>query len=193
MSIEAPQDIPEIWRPYFDRRGIELTFRALERRTQMGSPNTVVRALTGVGTPTRRVATKIGDALGITADEFFRIRSEIVAPGAPVDDPFHLPQRANRLTLADRRTVVSVVDAILGGSHTYDTPTADSTATEPTPNTTTGGTADERLQSIATATHELLADFPTGTKARIHLIAALSGLEAALYEASHSQAAADES
>lgn len=164
MSLEAPKDIPEIWRPHFDQRGVDFTFSALARQVDGVSINTIIRALTGEGTPTRRVATKIGAALGVSADEFYRTRSELVGDEKP--EPFHLPPRASNLAVSDRRVVVSVVDALLGRRD---------------PHTAHGGGPDQ-LAATTRTVHELLADFPAGSKARRHIAAAATELEAALYE-----------
>lgn len=120
MSIDQPTDVPTPWRTHFDAQGIEFTFRALERRIGSLSISTVVRALTGTGQPTRRVATLIADALGITEDEFEATRRQLV-PTELIVEPFRLPQRADSLTRSERATVLSVIDAILTATHTTTT------------------------------------------------------------------------
>src|SRR5699024_10409804 len=106
VSIENPKDVPEQWRPIFDRRGIEFTYRALSRRAEGVSLNTIVRALTGAGKTTDRVAGKLSDALGISAERFYELR------GVPVEEPFSLPARASQLSARERDAVMGVVDAI---------------------------------------------------------------------------------
>lgn len=107
VSIENPQDVPEQWRPYFKKRDIEFTFRALERKVQSVAPGTIIRALTGQGKPTGRTVDAIAEALGITSEKFYELRGE------PVAEPFILSGRASQLTHQERAAVRSVVDAIL--------------------------------------------------------------------------------
>lgn len=107
MSIDSPRDVPEHWRPYFESRGIEFTFNALERKAEGVSLNTVIRALTSQGRTTDRVANAVSGALGITSDKFRELRGE------PTGEPFQLPARARLLTVTEREVVRSVVNAIL--------------------------------------------------------------------------------
>ncbi len=112
MSIENPEDVPEVWRTYFDDRGIEFSFRALHRKVEDSvSLNTVIRALTGEGTSIKRVVSALADELGVSPERFTAIREEL-AGTRPVE-PFILPARANQLTEPERKAVVGVVNAIL--------------------------------------------------------------------------------
>lgn len=129
VSIENPQDVPEQWRPYFEKRDIEFTFRALERKVQSVAPGTIIRALTGQGKPTGRTVDAISEALGITSEKFYELRGE------PVAEPFILSGRASQLTTTERAVVRSVVDAILnakGARHAVpvDSSTSSGASTE---------------------------------------------------------------
>lgn len=113
MSIDYPQDVPEPWRQHFEEKGITFTFRALERTTQGIAAGTIIRALTGQGTSTRRVARAVSDALGITVEKFHEVRSELAQSDVAADEPFRLPARANQLTQQERAVVLGVIDTIL--------------------------------------------------------------------------------
>lgn len=114
MSVDDPADVPAEWHTEFKRAGLEMTFRALERRVNLNPPGgrpialgTIIRALTGVGDPTNRVVSAISSALLMTPEKFHRLR------GAPVSTPFVLPARASQLTKSERAAVVSIINAIL--------------------------------------------------------------------------------
>ena len=110
MSVEQPEDVPPQWHAHFEKKGIEPTFRALERHVPV-SLNTIIRALTGEGRATERVVSAISGALGMTPEQFHTLR------GVPVSEPFKLPARASRLTKPQRKAVMGVIDAILGAQH----------------------------------------------------------------------------
>lgn len=111
MSIEDPQDVPEVWRPHFARQRIEFTFRDLDRNVEGVALNTIRRALLGVGSPSRRVVAAIAGALGMTPDEFQATRAKVA--GEEPTTPFTLPTSADRLNRRERDAVLSVVHALL--------------------------------------------------------------------------------
>lgn len=112
MSADEPDAVPEDWREYFKNRGIEPYFRDLHRKVEDDmSLGTVIRALTGEGTSTNRVVSKLSSELGLTPDKFKAIRSRLA--GQRPMEPFRLPDRANQLSTSERAAVMSVVNAIL--------------------------------------------------------------------------------
>lgn len=112
MSIEEPEDVPNVWRNHFDKRGLEFTFRDLHRKVDDEiSLNTVIRALTGEGSSTNRVVDKLSAQLGISAEKFRAIRAGI--SGTRPLEPFTLPDRASQLDKRERAVVIGVVNAIL--------------------------------------------------------------------------------
>lgn len=121
MSIEEPEDVPEVWRGHFENRGLNFTFRDLHRKVDDGiSLNTVIRALTGEGTSTNRVVTALSNELGISADTFRAIRREL--SGSRQLEPFTLPDRASQLDKRERAVVIGVVNAILNAREPSDRP-----------------------------------------------------------------------
>lgn len=112
MSIDNPNEVPEQWWPYFRKQGMDgLTFRELARRVDGVALTTIVRALTGVGQPTRRVIDKIAPALGMTAERFNQVRADVI--GAQHHEPFQLPQRADELDTRERDLITGLVHALL--------------------------------------------------------------------------------
>lgn len=112
VSIEEPEDVPEVWRAHFDKRGLAFTFRDLHRKVETNmSLNTVIRALTGEGTSTNRVIDALSAELGISPERFKTVRAEITG-NRPLE-PFTLPDRANQLDKRERAVVIGVVNAIL--------------------------------------------------------------------------------
>lgn len=121
MSIEDPQDVPDVWRQHFKRQNIEFTYRDLDRNVEGVALNTIRRALQGIGTPSRRVAAKIADALGMTPDEFYATRAKV--SGDEPTTPFTLPTRADLLNQRERDAVLGVVHALLDARDRHDTDT----------------------------------------------------------------------
>lgn len=154
VSIENPQDVPEQWRPYFKKRDIEFTFRALERKVQSVAPGTIIRALTGQGKPTGRTVAAISEALGITTEKFYELRGE------PAADPFILSGRASQLTTTERAVVRSVVDAILNAKEARHAISADSSTPSGTP--PQGGPPEEALPPGDNPQWPPATDWPTG-------------------------------
>ncbi|MGO3325358.1 hypothetical protein [Gordonia sp. (in: high G+C Gram-positive bacteria)] len=111
MSIDEPQDVPDVWRPHFARQRIEFTFRDLDRQVEGVALNTIRRALQGVGDPSRRVVAAISEALGITPDEFAETRATI--NGEQPSTSFTLPSRADQLNRRERDAVLTIVNALL--------------------------------------------------------------------------------
>lgn len=107
VSIDNPREVPEQWHPHFEKLGIELSYRALERKAEGVGLNTIVRALTGEGKATSKTVSAISVALGITPEKFHELR------GAPVATPFTLPSRASQLNQRERDAILGVVHAIL--------------------------------------------------------------------------------
>ena len=106
VNIENPRDVPEQWRPFFEKKAIDFTFRALERKTGVAA-NTIIRALNGEKKTTARVVTALCEALGISTETFYEMQ------GKPVVEPFVLPARASQLTTREREVVRDVVHALL--------------------------------------------------------------------------------
>lgn len=143
MSIEDPQDVPDVWRQHFKRQNIEFTYRDLDRNVEGVALNTIRRALQGIGTPSRRVSAKIAEALGITPDEFYATRAKV--NGNEPTTPFTLPTRADLLNQRERDAVLGIVNALLDARDRADehaTDTADPPATEPG----APGTEDEKTR-----------------------------------------------
>lgn len=136
MSIEEPNDVPEVWRSYFARRRIEFTFRDLDRNVEGVALNTIRRALLGIGTPSRRVVTALASELGMTEEEFYATRAKV--SGDTPTTPFTLPTSADLLTQRERDAVLSVVHALLDARDRH----AEQPAT-PTPQPRTPSEADE--------------------------------------------------
>ncbi len=134
MSIEDPQDVPEVWRPHFARQRIAFTFRDLDRNVEGVALNTIRRALQGVGSPSRRVVTAIAEALDITPDEFMATRAKVT--GEEPTTPFTLPSRADQLNRRERDAVLSIVHALLDARDRHDQPARD-THTNPAGHTNT--------------------------------------------------------
>lgn len=111
MSIEDPNEVPEVWRPHFAAQRIEFTFRDLDRNVPGVALNTIRRALLGIGTPSRRVASAIAGALGISEEEFNATRAKVT--GDTPTAPFTLPTSADLLNQRERDAVLSVVHALL--------------------------------------------------------------------------------
>ncbi|UQE74240.1 helix-turn-helix domain-containing protein [Gordonia sp. PP30] len=112
VSMDNPSEVPEQWWPYFRKQGMDgLTFRELDRKVDGVSLTTIVRALTGVGQPTRRVIEKIAGALGMTPERFNRVRADVI--GARHREPFQLPQRADELEDHERELITGLVHALL--------------------------------------------------------------------------------
>lgn len=111
VSIEEPNDVPEVWRPYFRSQRIEFTFRDLDRNVEGVALNTIRRALLGIGDPSRRVVAAIAEALALTPEQFSAIRSKV--NGAEPTAPFVLPTRADLLNQRERAAVVEIVNALL--------------------------------------------------------------------------------
>ena len=142
MSIENPDEVPTPWRTYFTKRGIEPTFRALHRKVEDSmSLNTVIRALTGEGTSTKRVATRLAEELGISLEKFQGIRSELTGDVRGV--PFDLPARADQLDPAERAAVVGVINAILNARDKSNAVPTDQTAQSDAPETGNEGEEDD--------------------------------------------------
>ena len=116
-STDDPRDVPDQWHPYFAKRNIDLTYRALRREIEKStdphamvpSVGTLVRALSGERRLTPRVAAAVADALGITTEKLLELRGE------PVTVPFQLPARASQLNRRQRDAVLAVVYAFLDG------------------------------------------------------------------------------
>jgi hypothetical protein len=74
VSIDNPREVPEQWHPHFEKLGIELSYRALERKAEGVGLNTIVRALTGEGKATSKTVADtiervtIDDCISITAN-----------------------------------------------------------------------------------------------------------------------------
>ncbi|GAA2376221.1 helix-turn-helix transcriptional regulator [Gordonia cholesterolivorans] len=129
MSIEDPQDVPDVWRQHFKRQNIEFTYRDLDRNVEGVALNTIRRALQGIGTPSRRVAASIADALGMTADEFYATRAKV--SGDEPTTPFTLPTRADLLNQRERDAVLGIVNALLDARDRHDTDQLASDADRP--------------------------------------------------------------
>lgn len=112
MGIDEPQAVPDAWHRYFKKRGIEPKFRALHQRVEDHlALNTVIRALTGDGTSSKRVVKKLADELGITPAQFNTVRATL-AGQKPVE-PFSLPDRAAQLDKRERAVITSMINALL--------------------------------------------------------------------------------
>ncbi len=133
MSMDNPSEVPEQWWPYFRKQGMDgLTFRELDRKVDGVSLTTIVRALTGVGQPTRRVIEKVAGALGMTPERFNRVRADVI--GARHREPFQLPQRADELEDHERELITGLVHALLDArdrNDATDTPADHPPAEEP--------------------------------------------------------------
>lgn len=117
MSVDEPNEVPEVWRPYFAQRRISFTFRDLHRNVEGVSLNTVRRALLGIGSPSRRVVNIIAGALGIDDAEFQATRAKV--NGTDPTTPFTLPARADLLNQRERDAILDIVGALLDARDRY--------------------------------------------------------------------------
>lgn len=125
MSVDNPRDVPEQYRPLFEKRGIDFTYRALHRKVEGVGLNSVVRALTGQGRLSDRVAEGVSAALGVTPNELHALR------GHPIAEPFQLPVRASELNQRERDAVLGIVNALLDARDRHDTDQPASDADRP--------------------------------------------------------------
>lgn len=139
VSIEEPNDVPEVWRPYFRSQRIEFTFRDLDRNVEGVALNTIRRALLGIGDPSRRVVAAIAEALALTPEQFSAIRSKV--NGAEPTAPFVLPTRADLLNQRERAAVVEIVNALLDARERDN-------AVEATTQSDAPGEADEDQKTV---------------------------------------------
>lgn len=141
VSVDNPRDVPEQYRPLFEKRGIDFTYRALHRKVEGVGLNSVVRALTGQGRLSDRVAEGVSAALGVTPNELHALR------GHPIAEPFQLPVRASELNQRERDAVLGVVRALLDARDLHDTDQPASDADRPPASGTQGETHKDEKTS----------------------------------------------
>lgn len=103
--MTSPTEIPQRWRPYFERAEIS-SWRELSRRVDM-AVGVVQGVILGTRRSTDEAIDRVAEALGVSVDVIYRLRGE------PTDEPFVLPRKANRLNFQQRQAILAVIDGML--------------------------------------------------------------------------------